>query len=585
MAPILSKNVSKSLYRNLLPAQMFSLAISGLNGILTSMIIGNFMGSDCLAVFGFITPLNCIHTLLGTGISAGAQILCGRFIGRGDNDSISDVYSAAMLFCILAGGILTVLYQFFPNAVAALLGASGESLKLTAGYLRGLSWGMIFQILSSSMIVFLQLDNAGFTMYLAIGVMTAGNIAGDLVDIFLVKGGMFGAGVAASISNVLFTLVVLIYYYSPKCGTKIKLRGFNGKIGKDIIVFGMPTFMMFIAMTFRNLIMNKVALGISGAAAMTALGVMGSMDALAAPFNRGGDYTVNIISSILYGERDKNSLRELLPTALSYDYPMHSGCYVIVFLFASMFARLFGVKGDLVPFVTTAIRLNLLYLLANDMFLLVTSIYRGIGRNGLINVAMILNYFVFPVFFCLTLPKVFGINGFWLSYVLPEVFVALILVLWASKKRGSLPKRMSEVIYIPEETGIGKRDRLDLTIRDEKDISSAAANAMSFCKSKGMSESLANSCSLCIEEMTAAILERGKKLELKKKEVDLRLIYENNGISMILRDNYPPFNPMEWGEINENEETIGVRMVIKMAKSVVYNTVLNLNVLTIRVEQ
>ena len=48
-----------------------------------------------------------------------------------------------------------------------------------------------------------------------------------------------------------------------------------------------------------------------------------------------------------------------------------------------------------------------------------------------------------------------------------------------------------------------------------------------------------------------------------------------------MRNNYPPFNPIEWANIHDAVDpikSIGIRMVSKLAKEINYSAVINLNV-------
>lgn len=589
MAKNLSSKVAKSMFLDLLPAQILAVAVLNINSLLNSILIGNLMGTDCLAVFGFMVPLNCLHTMIGGGIASGAQILCGRYIGSGDRKGMRHTYAATFVLCVFFGLLLTAVYQFFPVQIASLLGASGETLKTTSDYLRGYGWGVVFMMLSSSMIPFLQLNNASITMNASIGTLTASNVALNLLSILVFKGGMRSVGLSSAAAYLLSNLVVVGYFFSRKCPIRFSLRDFSMASVKNIFQMGLPSITKPLFLCFRNLIFNNVAVRVGGTIAVTAMAIYGNVGLFVDAFGDGICNAINMIASIFYGERDKESLREVSPIGWKIGTVIQYSIYVIIFIFATPLAHLFGAKDALIPAAVAAMRIGFLYLIFNIATNAIYSTYKGIGKTAMINLFNFVNFFVIPVPLCLLLSRLFGINGVWLTFAVPEPICLIGFLIYSVRMRKQPLKKLSDMTYIPEGFGLESSDRCDAVIRTSEDASKASARAIEFCRSKGLDEKKSRDCGLCIEEMAVAILEHGMESAHRRsssREIDLRMIYENDGITIMLRDNYPKFDPVDWMRLHEPEDPmryIGIRTVIALAKEVNYSTALNLNVLTLRV--
>ena len=54
--------------------------------LIDSIMIGRFLGVDPMTAYGLSNPLLLIFAALGTMISAGVQVMCGKSIGSGDRD-------------------------------------------------------------------------------------------------------------------------------------------------------------------------------------------------------------------------------------------------------------------------------------------------------------------------------------------------------------------------------------------------------------------------------------------------------------------------------------------------------------------
>lgn len=589
MSNKLSDRVAVSMFRHLLPAQMMAILVANLNSILDSLLIGNFMGSEYLAVFGFVGPLSAIHAMLSGSIAAGSQILCGRYMGRGDFKKIGATYAVVTLVCIVIGSFFTLTYELFPTQIASLLGASDNAQVLVTDYLRGYGWSMIFMLFSSSMIPFLQLNNAARVMTLSVFTMTIVNLGGNLLNVFVVKNGMFGYGFASSVAYFAFTLIVVFYYFSDKCTIQLDFGAFAWSYVKKISVLGFPSLIYPLCLALRNLVFNNVAVRISGTKALTAMAVMVNIAGILGAFIEGIPAALSMTASVFYGERDKKSLREVAPIGLRFGALFFFTAYIPLFLFTAPLVRLFGAEPEIVPFLVNALRIIFLILFTGMPYSIVTAVYKGTGRTRLLSVLTVINMLIVPVPACLLLSKLFGINGVWLSFLAGEVVAFPLCLLFSGKKLGHFPRKLTEIVYIPETFGASDDCRLDAVIRSKTDVSEISQRIIRFCREKRMDEKTSFYCGLCVEEIAVLTLERGADAlhgKTNGHEMDVRIIFENEGLSVMLRDNYPNFDPLEWARICKPEDrmrSLGIRMVTKLADKVDYSMTLNLNVFFIHI--
>ncbi len=72
----------------------------------------------------------------------------------------------------------------------------------------------------------------------------------------------------------------------------------------------------------------------------------------------------------------------------------------------------------------------------------------------------------------------------------------------------------------------------------------------------------------------------------KPHAVDVRVVHKSEDLILRVKDDCAPFNPQERAELLDTQDmtrNIGLRMVMRIAKSVDYQNLLGLNVLTMRV--
>ena len=91
---------------------------------------------------------------------------------------------------------------------------------------------------------------------------------------------------------------------------------------------------------------------------------------------------------------------------------------------------------------------------------------------------------------------------------------------------------------------------------------------------------------LCMEEMAGNVVEFGFAKDKKKHAINIRVVHKNDGILMRIRDDCAPFDPDERRQLTDPADDMknaGIRMVYRIARSVEYQNILGMNVLTIRI--
>ena len=82
-----TKVVSKLIFR-LLPIQILLAAVGSINGIVSSYFASNYIGISAMSVVGLFTPINILLGASTAMLAGGATILCGKYLGRNEQDRV-----------------------------------------------------------------------------------------------------------------------------------------------------------------------------------------------------------------------------------------------------------------------------------------------------------------------------------------------------------------------------------------------------------------------------------------------------------------------------------------------------------------
>jgi two-component sensor histidine kinase len=179
-----------------------------------------------------------------------------------------------------------------------------------------------------------------------------------------------------------------------------------------------------------------------------------------------------------------------------------------------------------------------------------------------------------------------GGMGIWITQVLNGIYPVILIILHAWFINRNFAMDTESLMTLDKSMGVPEEDRLDVAIKSSGEVVNVSEKIIRFCKEHHIDERRAYFSGLCFEEMAGNIVEHGFD-DRKKHSIDIRVVYKGEDELLLrLRDDGRPFNPKEYSDLFESEDithNIGIRMVSRIAKSMEYQNMLGLNVLTIRV--
>ena len=580
--------IIRKLFLSLFPIQALAAGLPFINSLLSTALIGNLIGPTALAAIGFTSPLNSAIVAISSMVAIGSQLLCGQCLGKGDRVGMRRIFTCAVCTCVVIGLLFTFVYLFLPTPIARLLGSSPDTLVMTADYIRGMSFGMIFSVLSACLLPFLELDHKGGLSSISIVVMVCINVAGNLLNALVFHGGMFGAGLSTSIANICSVLICLPHFLFGSKTFRFALSEFHFNTIGHIFYHGLPSAVTPACNVIRERLLNQFIFALGGTVAMSAFAITINLaNSVGCTLEGGFNGSNSLLASVLVGERDSSSLRDLPKISWKASYWMYVAAYGLLFFLAKPLCLLFGAELEHIATYAMVLRLYCLWFLTNAFKTYPVCIYRAMGKVTLTSLFFIWNSLIIPIFCCFVLSPIFGLPVVVGSAVICEIFTILAYLVYFTVKAKRLPRSPFELAYIPSSAVSAPREnRFKATLRTVEEATDVSQQVVEFCRGKGLDRKIAYYCGLCIEEMTVdTITHCFTKGKGKDYTIDLRMIYEDGGISIMLRDNSPHFDPTEWLALCAPEDptrSVGIRMVSKLAKEMNYTSTLGLNVLTLK---
>ena len=583
-------NLFKTSVISLIAAAMAAM----LGMVIDGAIIGRFLGTDCMASYGLIMPVLNLATAFAGVLALGSQVVCAQRLGAGDVKGARRAFSMTMVITVVLSAVMILVFLIFRDDICVLLGARGNSahlLRHTSDYLLGLlpAFPCVLMLLEFNSLM--RLDSDANRVIVAVSVMTGLDIIGDLLNAFVIKGGMLGMGLTTSISYFVALVILLFHFTKKDIVFRFSFKGLRLRDLGAILGTGSSSAMGSTSAMLRIGIINQILVATAlSSVAVAAFGIVNSLISFISGLMVGVGMTCAMIAGMILGEQDRSAAETLVKVTVKTVLMVSSALAVVLIAGADIIAGLFkGDGGDeAARLAARGLRFyavaSLLYGI-NNAFVNYT---QGMRRMVLSNVYCFLQNFVFIVVPALILSKVFkGENEtdcVWVSFIICETLTFLCIVALAAFMKKGFPNKWKDFLFLREGFGVPEEDLFEISISEEEQVIPASKAVAEFCERSGANDREKMLIPLCVEELAENAVKHGFK-DGKKHGIDIRVIRMSDGWIMRFRDNGALFDPTDWMKLHESDDpdaNIGIRMVCGMAKDVQYLSTLELNNVTIR---
>ena len=317
----------RKLIRQMLSAQIFSALAVSLCLLVDSIMIGRFLGERAMAAYSLANPLLLSIGAIGTLLSAGVQVACGKSLGSGSREETDAGYSSALAVTAGISLLFTAAVLLFPRFLARTLGAggSGELFDMTREYLQGFVIGAPGCMASLVLVPFLQMAGQSGLLIAGVLTMTVADIGLDLLNVLVFHDGMFGMGLASSLSYYAVIAIVGIYFLSKRCVFRFSLRKVTCRKIAELIRGGIPACFNMASSVILVFLINRILKATGGSNALAAFMVITSLGNVANCVTTGVGGVSLTLSGIFFHEEDRTGLRILLRTLCRYGAELGSG--------------------------------------------------------------------------------------------------------------------------------------------------------------------------------------------------------------------------------------------------------------------
>ena len=571
----------KKLVRQMLAAQILSALTVSLCLLIDNLMIGRYLGERALTAYGLANPILLVIGAVGSMLCAGAQVACGKSLGRGDREETDIGYSSAIAVAVVFSLAFTLLVALLRVPLARLLGANEPALlEDTSGYMAGFVIGAPASMGALILVPFLQMAGQSNLLIAAVLGMTVADVAFDLLNVAVFHGGMFGMGLASSLSYYVAMLIGGGYFLSKKCVFSFSTKRIRRRKIAELVAGGVPTVFGMASSVVLIFAVNKLLLGVGGEAAVAAYAVINTIINASNCISTGTGGVALTLSGVLCNEEDRAGLAELLGLLTRRAVLLGAAVMALLMVFARPLAALFmPAAGESQSMAILGLRLFALGMIPCCFSNALRNCYQGTGRVRMMEAICVLANAAMPTLAALLLGRIAGANGVWLYFITGETLTLLGVMGYVWARKGGVTWRAEDVLLLRDDFGVPEGDRLEASLRDVNEVMAFSRSAADFCRAHGGGERLANHLALCVEEMGGNIVTHGFAPN-GKNGLSIRLQVKDARWTLRFRDDCMAFDPISH-VTQSGEESLGIRLAMRMADEARYTYSMNLNNLTL----
>lgn len=443
-----NQDSANSLFLNTSPARLFFLAAlpgaismlaSSLYGLLDGIFVGQSLGETAFAALNLAFPFVVINFSLADLIGVGSSVPISISLGMKKEKEANNVFTCAVLMIVFAGILIGALLYTIAPFLIGMLGAEGELASYAVQYMR------VYAICSPLTTIIFAMDNylricgrIKMSMWLNIFMSFLTGVL-EFLFLFIFRWGIWGAALATCTGMMVCAVLALLPFVRKKALLRFCRPHFHGKMVRQIIACGSPTFLNNIAGRITSILMNAILVRLGGETAVSVYGVLMYTDGFIQPLLYGLCDSLQPAVGYNWGAGKISRVRSIEKCCFSASAVVSLAAFVLILFFPEQIVSLFMADGEeaATTMAVGALRLFALTYITRWFSFATQSYMMAIEKPMEASMISVSTALIFPVILVAALCPL-GLTGIWLNFAATAVLAAVLSLIIILKRKKEL---------------------------------------------------------------------------------------------------------------------------------------------------
>ena len=388
-----------------------------LYNLVDSVIVGQFVGAQALAAIGATGSITFFFFALCNGIGAGGGIVTSHFFGEGCTDKVKNCIANTAYIMLVIPTTIGAIAFFTAGPILRLLNTPDSIMADSKAYMQIMCVCMVMiSVYNFASSMLRALGDSKTPLYFLIFSCILNGVL-DVIFVYNLKLGVWGAGVATLISNMVCGILCLVFAF--KTNSYFKLARADWRVNPVIIgrciKLGVPLSLQFSLIAISCMALQRVvnSFGSVAVAAFTATSRVEQL--IHQPYGTLGT-ALSTYTGQNYGAKKHDRIIEGYKKSMIMMAIFTVLMIPLIQIFGSPITRLFVKEPEVIEMGAKALRITSWFYIFLGVIYVVRGVLNGIGDAtfALINgVTEVVGRFVVPVIL-VAIPLI-GVWGIWWS--------------------------------------------------------------------------------------------------------------------------------------------------------------------------
>ena len=429
-----TKKISKLLIKQAVPATIGILVMS-LNMIVDTIFVGQWIGVLAIAAITVVLPIVFLISSIGMGIGIGGSSIISRALGANNTEKAFLSFGNQISLTVILALLFVIIGNIFSVPILNLFGAKGTILPIASEYFGVIIYGVPFLAFAMMGTPTMRAEGKPkFAMY-AMMVPAVLNVFLDIIFIKVFDWGMWGAGLATSLSYASCGLYILYFFFSSKSELKIIPKNFklDFNIVTEIAKLGGVTVVRQGAISILMIVLNYSLYKYGGEISIAVYGIINRVMMFALSPVLGVTQGFLPVAGFNIGANNNARVKETIKKSIYFGSILGTFIFIAIVIFKEEIIWVFTNDATLLTQTPNAMLIAFLVTPIVTLQLIGSAYFQAAGKAMPALVLTLLKQGVFLIPLAYILPIYYGVNGVWWSFPISDT-LATIITVWVLKR-------------------------------------------------------------------------------------------------------------------------------------------------------
>lgn len=379
-------------------------------------------GTNGLAALNICLPVFTVFSAVGMMFGVGTSICISILRGQEKWEQANKTFTLSFMTILVLSIVMTIFYYIFLKDIAVFLGANDALIDNVLAYLKPLGGCIVFYILGGMLTIVIRGDgNAKLAMVAGL-IGNIVNIVLDYIFIIPLQMGVFGAGLATVIGPIISFCILMLHFVLKQNQIAFTKHFLEFKLLFRVIKNGVSISILEIATGTATFLTNITLMKMGGESYVAIFSVLANIAFIGKNIFAGTAQAAQPIISLNYasGKFDAVKKANLIATTTALIIGIISTFFMTLFS-KQIIGFFLSYNPEIIKDGMIAIKIYYSVFCIIGVNTILMYYFQSLEKSLYSTLLSLLRGMVFIGIGLVYLPKLFQVNGVWLTVPLAEV--------------------------------------------------------------------------------------------------------------------------------------------------------------------